>query len=143
VFVTPNESGPGVNIEFLSDAVVVPAEVRLPQVDQRIPANLHLNGYEVMQVLVDVLLYGVAPIEVGSDLAIYLAPRASYLGTQISSERAQVLIQRAITISHTDSQKLWTIEVIATAHSPCIAVLVFPRSFDDDLGHVFAHKGNP
>ena len=98
---------------------------------------------KVANVLVDMLLHGVAPINVGADFAKDLIPRTSNLSAQISTQRSQILVGATIVVTRTCSELCGTIEVISQPSSGSVTVLPTARALDDYLVHVFTHDNVP
>jgi hypothetical protein len=75
------------------------------KVDQSALANINIYRDEVADVLMDVLLHGIAPIDTGTDLAEHLVPRAPNLREQVATQRSQVLVEASMAIAraHTES----------------------------------------
>lgn len=63
------------------------------KIDHSSLANPAIYRDEIADVLVDVLLHGVAPIDAGADLAEHLVPGAPQLRAQIASQRRQILVE--------------------------------------------------
>jgi hypothetical protein len=106
-------------------------------------AKTDVDSDKVANVLMDMLLYGVAPINVGTDFAKDLVPRTSNLSEQISTQRSQILVEATIAVTRTRSESCGTIEVISQPSSGGVTVLPTARALDDYLVHVFTHDKIP
>ena len=82
--VLPDETAIGVNIEFLMNRPTSPAG-RFCEVDESSISPRHVDGNEVTQVLVNVLLHGVSSIDAFADFAEHLPPRTADLSLKIPS----------------------------------------------------------
>ena len=80
VLVRSNQSRARVNVETLIYSGASAAETPTSsKIDLLTSTNLNVYRYEVADVLMNVLLHGIAPIDTGTDFAEYLVPRAPYL----------------------------------------------------------------
>src|SRR5271165_4054846 len=102
-------------------------------------ANINIYRDEVADVLMDVLLHGVAPIDTSTDLAEYLVPRAPDLCAQEATQRGQVLVEGTITIARTLTESHRPIDVITESSGGRISTFPAARSLDDHFVHILAH----
>src|SRR5882672_8586125 len=83
VLVRPNQSRARVNIETLrysgASAAKPPTSCKI---DQLTFTNINVYRNEVADMLMNVLLHGIAPIDTDTDFAEHLVPRAPYLCVQ-------------------------------------------------------------
>lgn len=87
ILVQPNQSHARVNIKTLIYSA--PAAVKSPtsyKIDQLTSANINVYRYEVADVLMNVMLHGIASIDTGTDFAEHLVPGAPYLCVQVSTQ---------------------------------------------------------
>jgi hypothetical protein len=103
-------------------------------------ANPDIYRDEVTDMLVDVLLHGIAPINVGANLAEHLVPRAPNLGMQKAPEWSQVFIELAIAVPGTRAELHRPFQVIAQPNGGRVTIFPAPRSLDYHFVHVSAHR---
>jgi hypothetical protein len=99
----------------------------------------------------DVFLNGIAPIDVGAEVGIHLAPWSIDLGCKPAFERRQVFVKvLAILIAGFHAKLPWCVAPVLVGPDPvaempavaraCRRVAVAPaRPLDDQFVHVFAH----
>ncbi len=87
VLVRPNQSRARVHIETL--IYYGAAAAKSPtcfKIDQLTSTNINVYRYKVADVLMNVLLYGVAPIDAGTDFTEHFVPGAPCLCVQVATQ---------------------------------------------------------
>ena len=113
------------------------------KIDQSSLANLDVYRDEIADVLVDVLLHSVAPIDAGADLAEHLVPGAPELRAQIASQRRQILVEAAISIARAHAEPHRSVKIVAQSSGGRVTVFAAARPLHDHFVHIFAHCPTP
>ena len=108
ILVCPDEPRTRIDIQLLRYPGVPPEKFPPScKVNQPAVANANVYRDEVADVLMDVLLHGVATVYAGADIAEHLVPRAPNLCMQVATQRSQVLVEApmAVARAHTESHR--------------------------------------
>jgi hypothetical protein len=140
VLVRPNQSRARVNIETLrySGAAVAKSPTSY-KIDQLTSTNINVYRYEVADVLMNVLLHGIAPIDTGTDFAEHLVPRTPYLCMQVPTQWGQVLVEATIAIARAHAESHRPVKILAQPGGSRVTVFSAPWPLDDNFVHIFAH----
>ncbi len=106
--VETDQPGTRIDVEFLRySGVTLDKSPASGQVNESTFANADIDRDEVADMLMDVLLHGIAPIDAGTDLAEHFVPRAPDLRVQIASQRSEILVESTIAVPrpHTESHR--------------------------------------
>jgi len=106
--VSTDQPGTRIDIEFLRYAGGTRKKSPTRgQVNELAFANADIDCDEVADMLMNVLLHGIAPINAGTDLAERLVPRSPDLRVQIATQRSKVFVEftMAVARSHTKSHR--------------------------------------
>jgi hypothetical protein len=133
-FRAANEPCSRVDVQLAGRGEAIQSE--FPIFDQVAVSNFDLGGYELLKMLVDVPLDGVASIDPRADLPEHLVPGPSDLGMQVAPQRRQVFIQLAVAIPDAHAEVRWPVETVAQAQSARFEVLRASRPLDDDFVHI-------
>jgi hypothetical protein len=114
----------------------------ISKVNQLTITNADIYRDEVTDVLADVLLHRIAPINVRANLAKDFVPRTPNLGAQVATQWRQVFVEATIAIARTRAQSHRTIKVVAQSSSDGVASFPTTGALNDYFVHVFAHHNS-
>src|SRR5262249_4002929 len=98
-----------------------------------------LDRNEIVNVLVNVLLHGVPPVDPSADLRVDLVPRATDLRPEIATKRLQILIQIEEAVARTHAETHGSVQIVAEAQRCGVRPLARPRPLYEYFVHVLAH----
>jgi len=115
-----NQACPGIDVQFVAGNKRSRPE--LPAFDQPSVSDLDLRNDELINVLMDVLLYRIAPINPRADLTKHFVPGSSDLGAQVAPQRREILVEFPIAIPYAHPQMRRPIQPVTQAQSARIEV---------------------